>query len=265
MVCPQIPFSILFDPDETIRDTSNFFFKTSVDYVLCPNDGGPLLAIDFDGMGRGFNRRRLYIQFEPTYDRSRKWKFDFKIRYATSYGLPYYIVSSEEFKHVGRDSALTIVDGLVGTEFAKRDVRERIPIVAEHHLHGIDEMPSHDQHEYLQDLVVGVEVESDFMHNRIVQKTAELRLSLAGSVGWSDVGWRWRPLKEPAAPLLEGTRCSLEAGVATTSWVEKGGQRMDVGRHSLRGHFCNCMDEGYWWLLPGLYYHQRTNRALGLV
>ena len=222
-VWPQIPFSLLFSPDETIRDASNFFFKTSVDYVLCSNDGGPLLAIDFDGMGRGFNSRGQYVQFEPTSDRNRKWKFDFKIRYAAKYQFPYYIVSSEEFEHVGRDSALTIVDGLIGTELAKRDVRERLPMVVENHRHMIDEIPLHEQYEYLQDLIIGVEVDSDFTHNRIVQQTAELRLSLAGSVGWSNFGWRWRPLKEPAGPPFDGTGYNLATGVATTSWVERVG------------------------------------------
>lgn len=47
-VFPQFPFSALFEPDESIRDTSNFFFKTSVDYVLYTNGGEPTLP-HFDG------------------------------------------------------------------------------------------------------------------------------------------------------------------------------------------------------------------------
>ena len=34
VVYPQIPWSALFTPDPNWRDTSNFFFKTSLDYVL---------------------------------------------------------------------------------------------------------------------------------------------------------------------------------------------------------------------------------------
>ena len=64
VVYPQIPLSALFTPDPKWRDTSNFFFKTSVDYVLCTNEGRPILAIDFDGLGGGFDRDGEYVQVE---------------------------------------------------------------------------------------------------------------------------------------------------------------------------------------------------------
>ena len=53
VVYPQIPLSALYTPDPNRRDTTSFFFKTSVDYVLCTNEGRPILAIDSDGLAEG--------------------------------------------------------------------------------------------------------------------------------------------------------------------------------------------------------------------
>ena len=56
MLCTQFPWSALFTPDPKWRDTSNLFFKTSVDYLLASSEGQPLIAIDFDGMGNGYDK-----------------------------------------------------------------------------------------------------------------------------------------------------------------------------------------------------------------
>ena len=132
-IYPQFPWSALFTPDPKWTDTSNLFFKTSVDYVFCEKGGRPLLAIDFDGMGCGYDRNGRYIQTESTRDRYRKAKFDFKLQYARNNGFPYYIVSSEEFDHLGDDSVqLTVVDGIIGSTLAKQAYDERVqPYVEE--------------------------------------------------------------------------------------------------------------------------------------
>ena len=120
VVYPQIPLSALFTPDLNWRDTSNFFFKTSVDYVLCKKDGHPILAIDFDGLGGGFDRDGEYVQVEATQDRFRKRKFDIKLQFARLNNFPYHIVSSEEFSFLGEGIKLTVVDGIIGSEIAKK-------------------------------------------------------------------------------------------------------------------------------------------------
>ncbi len=222
-VYPQFSFSDLFEPDEGIRDTSNFFYKTSVDYVLCTSEGKPLLVIDFDGMGRGFNKRGEYVQVEPTTDPYRKWKFDFKIKYAKKHGLPYYVVSSQEFEHVDRDSTLTIVDGLIGTELARRDVLEQFPVVLEDQRHMIEGLLPHERQEYIQDLFISQEIESDFAHNRISQRTEEIRYSLANLVGWNRGRWDSKPLEEPALPQFDGTKESLETRMAAFDRVGRVG------------------------------------------
>lgn len=168
---PQVPFSAIFEPDDTLGSTSNFFFKTSVDYTLCTKGGVPLLAIDFDGLGRGFNRDGQYVEVERTTDLYRKVKFDFKLRYAMKNDFPYYIVASDEFEHLDQETNLTIVDDLIGYELAHKDFEERMPSLVEEHQDAIDNLSPHDRYEYIQDLVVEREVTSDLKYNRITHKT----------------------------------------------------------------------------------------------
>ena len=222
-VFPQISFSDLFKPDESTRDTSNFFYKTSVDYVLCTEDGKPLLAIDFDGMGSGYNKSGQYVQVEPTTDRHRKSKFDFKIKYARRHGLPYYIVSSEEFEYVDQDSTLTIVDGLIGTELARRDFYEQIPGIIEDHRYEIDRLLPGEQHDYIHSLVTWQGVQSDYAYNPFLQKTAEVMYSLGVFDGSFSFGWTHKYLDEPGLPHLDGTNGSLETRIAVSDHVERVG------------------------------------------
>ena len=53
-------------------------------------------------------------------DRSRKRKFDIKLRFSQQNDFPYYIVSSEEFKFLGDGIELTVVDGIIGSTIAKK-------------------------------------------------------------------------------------------------------------------------------------------------
>ena len=126
MVAGQTALSALLEPDDRWRgDTSPFFFKTSVDYVLCTAAGQPLVAIDFDGMGEGFSApdERMYVPYKDQ-TRIRKRKFDIKLRHTRESGLPYYIVGSEEFKDLGADVCLTIVDGIIGMTVARQAFKQ---------------------------------------------------------------------------------------------------------------------------------------------
>jgi len=117
-IIPQFPWSAIFTPDPRWRDTSNLFFKTSVDYLLATDKGQPLLAIDFDGMGNGYDREGEYVQMEPTDDRNRKAKFDFKLQFARINEFPYHIVASEEFHQLGDGIELTLVDAIIASAIA---------------------------------------------------------------------------------------------------------------------------------------------------
>ena len=228
-VFPQVPFSALFEPDASWRDTSNLFFKTSIDYVLCTNEGEPLLAIDFDGLGRGFDRDGQYVQVEETgEDPHRKLKFDFKLRYAKKSDFPYYVVASDEFRHLGQGIELTVVDGIIGTVLANRDFDDRISALVEEHRDAIDKLPPDEQYEYTQDLVIDQGAMSDLDYNPITQKVLAIRSqieAISGSWSWVE---SYRHCEEPKLPDLEGLEWygsveSFKARIAAISEVERVG------------------------------------------
>ena len=168
---PQMPFSAIFTPDPSWRgDTSNLFFKTSVDYVLCTREGRPLLAIDFDGLAGGFDRGGEYIGVEEADDKYpfRKLKFDFKLKYAAmeENSFPYYVIASEELKQLGAGIELTVVDGMIGETLAHKEFSKKA-------LSG--ELESISQAE-------DFEIDCMINHNPIVKREIELRGRLGGMI-----------------------------------------------------------------------------------
>ena len=176
MLCSQLPMSVVFDPKS--RDTSNFFFKTSLDYVLCTKEGRPLLAIDFDGMGKGFDEDGEYVQVEPTRDRDRKSKFDFKLKYAQDNNFPYHVVASEEFNFLSDEVTLTVADGIIGSIISNAAFLERGPLLLEEYAEKIGNQPFWYQSEYTQDLLTDLETECFLEHDPLVRKETEVRKQL---------------------------------------------------------------------------------------
>lgn len=163
-IVPQMPFSALFTPDPDWRgSTSNLFFKTSVDYVVCDERGHLLLAIDFDGMGRGFDCDGRYVQVEET-DEHRKQTFVFKLRYAQKPDneFPYHIVASNEFLHVGPDIELTIVDGMIGNILAQREFHNRASITNFSRLSDVEDL----------------EFDCYMEHNKMLRKARDLKVEI---------------------------------------------------------------------------------------
>ena len=186
---PQFPFSALFAPDRSIKDTTNFFYKTSVDYLLCTRKGKPLLAIDFDGLGQGFNKDGLYVQVAKTpRDPQRKLKFDFKLRIAKQNSFPYYIVGSEEFERIAKGIQLTVVDGMIGSVLAKIQFGEQ----AQATIDDLEGEIADLRPDYLQDVIESrlVWLEANLYHrfSPILQETSKIRFELtAGQPG----KWLW--------------------------------------------------------------------------
>ena len=203
VVYPQIPWSALFTPDPNWRDTSNFFFKTSVDYVLCTKGGHPILAIDFDGMGGGFDRDGKYVQIQTTQDRSRKRKFDIKLRFAQLNNFPYHIVSSEEFSFLGEGIKLTVVDGIIGSVVAKSQFLDRAPLFLEEHAEEIERQPHSYKTEFIQDLLTGLEVDCDAEHSKIFRKTCEVLDQIRSINGAYSYPHGYRTFEEPECPSVD--------------------------------------------------------------
>ena len=123
----QFPWAQIFTLDSRWQGTTDFFYKTSVDYLLATPEGQPLMAIDFDGLGGGFDYDGKYVQVEPTpKDPYRKEKLDIKLRYARQHDFPYHIVAGEEFNQFGDGIELTVVDGIIGSAIAEKHFWEQV-------------------------------------------------------------------------------------------------------------------------------------------
>ena len=202
-VYPQIPLSALFTPDPNWPDTSNFFFKTSVDYVLCTIEGRPILAIDFDGEGGGYDRDGKYIQVEPARDRNRKRKFDIKLHFSQQNNFPYHIVSSQEFSYLGEGINLTVVDGIIGSVISKEDLQVRSPSILEEYSEEIENQPPWYKSEFIQDLLVDLEFDCDAEHSRIFRKTCELMERVHSITGRCFYPYECHTFEEPELPTID--------------------------------------------------------------
>ena len=220
-IYPQFPWSGLFNPDPNWKDTSNLFFKTSVDYVFCEKGGRPLLAIDFDGMGRGFDRNGEYVQTEATSDPYRKAKFDYKLQCARNNGFPYYIVSSEEFARLGDDVQLTVVDGIIGSTLARQAFHKRVESYVEEYFDALYDAMESDPStpEHLKPVrqkiqfsknhqsigtMAGLEVECDAEFNPFFKMEAQVREEIVqliyGQPGYRGYRTKIHRFQEPEFP-----------------------------------------------------------------
>ena len=208
-VYPQIPLSALFKPDPNWRGTSNFFFKTNVDYVICSNEGSPILAIDFDGLGRGFDRNGEYVQVEATQDRYRKRKFDIKLRFARENNFPYHIVSSDEFNLLGDDVQLTVVDAIIGQTLANTSFSDRVQSFIDEHAEEIDMQPNWYKGEYVQDLIIDLEVDCEAEHSKIWQKKSEVYSEIYSITGRHSYSQSYHFTEEPGVPSVAWDRVEV--------------------------------------------------------
>ena len=226
-VYPQIPLSEILDADpEFLEDEKDFFYKTSVDYVLCSHGSRPILAIDFDGMGNGFDRDGEYIQVKTTQARHRKLKFDFKLRLAQKHGFPYHIVSSQEFRHEGAGIELTVVDGIIGSAIASKCFVELAPSFLEEHAEEIERQPDSYKSELIQDLLMVLELDCDVEHSKIVRKTFEVMDQIRSISGEFSHSVSYSMFEEPECPSvgwppwenLEAFQVRLEAFQRVEFW-----------------------------------------------
>ena len=202
-VYPQTPLSEIFHADPDFQEKEeDFFYKTSVDYVLCSNGGRPVLAIDFDGMGNGFDRDGEYIQVKTTPARNRKLKFDFKLRLAQKHGFPYHIVSSQEFKHEGAGIELTVVDGIIGSAIASKCFLESAPSFLEEHAEEIERQPKSYRSEFIQDLLMGLELDCGVVHSKIVRTTFEVMSQIRSTSGEFSHSTGYSMFEEPECPSV---------------------------------------------------------------
>jgi hypothetical protein len=223
-------WSSLFDPNEpanlTIADIDyNRLKKTSIDYTLCNANDRPLLCIEFDGIKDGFNVGTEY-RFDGPPDPWRELITGLKLQVAHGSMFPYFVVGYEHFKDLSENVQLTMVDGIIGEVLSNLETHERIgqgfdPAEVGWPQEAFDGLPPDEQHEVVQDWVIGVEVEAEMKHNPISVRVCELerQVGFLCSVTWlsypnADNAQSLQERRKMLAnALLNGCRCSLHGGM----------------------------------------------------
>jgi hypothetical protein len=157
---PNVPLPQIVEAkkDELTKGEWDFYLKTSIDFVLTTPSSEPSMALEFDGLGEGFSLGDTYIQAQPTADRYRSLKLNFKLRLCREVGLPLLIISFEEVRVLRQGEAHMLVHSIVGQHIADRVYKETLRRWdAEGHGAGksrdemeweLDELQSTLQHQY---------------------------------------------------------------------------------------------------------------------
>jgi hypothetical protein len=125
---PNVPFPQIVEAKrhELNNREWDFYLKTSVDFVLTAPSSEPSMALEFDGLGEGFSLGDTYIQAQPTTDRYRSLKLNFKLRLCREVDLPLLIISFEEVRVLRPGEARMLVHSIVGQHIADRVYRETL-------------------------------------------------------------------------------------------------------------------------------------------
>ncbi len=97
-----------------------FFFNTSIDYVCCDLDDRPVLCIEYDGEGQGYNSGLKYYNTMNPRDGKRPRKLSLKLDLARRAGLPFFVVSYKHLKDLTPSTQLSIADGIIGDVLSSR-------------------------------------------------------------------------------------------------------------------------------------------------
>ena len=130
-VYPQIPFSKIFGISElnVSHEEKQFLYKTNIDYTICDKNDKPIICIEFDGIGRGYNRGGKYIQLEA--DEMRVMKLELKLRIALEKDFPFFIVSYDEIENYDKNLQITILDGIIGQHLVGKEFANEFVIMLE--------------------------------------------------------------------------------------------------------------------------------------
>mgnify|MGYP001575145147 FL=1 len=156
--------------------------KTSIDFTLCDKNESPILCIEFDGLQDGFSAGLKYIP-RTSSDPWRQTITELKLRVAHGSLFPFFVVGTTYFKDISDDIRLTIIDGIIGEVLSSIQTRNKFqegfdPCEIGFSKEDFDRLSPPEQHELIQDWVLGVEVQAEFDNNPICVKRGELETEL---------------------------------------------------------------------------------------
>ncbi len=179
-IYPQLPFQAIihFEHPSPLSEAEKKFLRhTSVDCTFCGKEDQPILSIEFDGLGKGFNRNGKYVQQKHTDDAMRKPKFDLKLRVCREVDYPFFIVASEEAQSIEPELHETIVDGIVGQVLSQKYFEgksvSQIQDVLSQKEEFLSQMSTDQEMEYVGGLFDGFRIGAESKMDRIVQKADE--------------------------------------------------------------------------------------------
>jgi hypothetical protein len=125
---PNVPLPQIVEAErnELKNREWDFYLKTSIDFVRTAPSSEPSMALEFDGLGEGFSLGDTYIQAQPTTDRYRSLKLNFKLRLCREVDLPLLIISFKEVRVLRPGEARLLVHSIVGQHIADRVYRETL-------------------------------------------------------------------------------------------------------------------------------------------
>lgn len=180
----SLPLANIFyvNPNQLNLSEKKTYFQSSIDYTFCSKKDTPMFSIEFDGLGRGYSRGDEYIAREntDTKDPFRKEKLEFKLRLAKSANYPFVIVSFEEITHLDQTEKLTILDGIIGQITKAKRFNELISEFLEEEHTILESLSDAELQEYIQDKVVGLEVDAEIESDPIAKNAGEYNQKLVG-------------------------------------------------------------------------------------
>lgn len=164
----------------------NILKKTSIDYTVCNQNDEPILCIEFDGLGEGFNTSSQYhSQKQYGVPEYRKPWMELKLKVAHGSYIPYLVVGSKQFNDLYQEVKLTTVDALIGKILAHQEFDRRkrnLELNPAQELGMLEEdyynLSDLEQHELIQNWVFSTEIETELDRNPLQQKIALLNAEL---------------------------------------------------------------------------------------
>jgi len=198
----NLPFAQIIDfaDLELTRAEKEYLLKTSIDFTLCTKDDKPILSIEFDGLTKGFSKGGEFIETSPYPEaKNRKWKMDTKLKFCRESNYPLFVVSYAEKIPIVEKIKLTIVDSIIGQALAKRHFIPTISKAVEEQQEFLDGLPPDEQQDYIQDLVISVEVDLEFEHDPVTREVGLLETK-ARTTGYCS-SYQLQYLTDPELPI----------------------------------------------------------------
>ena len=156
----------------------DYLLRTEFDFVICEKEtDNPVLAIEFDGIGKGFSQNGRYVsRVAVLNDPYRKLKLDAKLRACELSGFPLVVVSFVETDLLEEsENAITVLDGIIG------EIRETIGLqhLVASHSNLLGDALSRDPSGAAADWIMsGLEVQSAYENNPLRRKSMQIRSKL---------------------------------------------------------------------------------------